>query len=89
MAVDISQVNKSESPAECLYAITFTLISGTGITMKIFKFFARSKENMTATGIKLALNSSFLDPWHFGMNPDPRIRAYDYWIRIRRRILVF
>jgi hypothetical protein len=28
MQVDISQVNKSESAAECLYAITFTLISG-------------------------------------------------------------
>jgi hypothetical protein len=36
MAVDISQVNKSESPAECLYAITFTLISGTRITTKSF-----------------------------------------------------
>ena len=33
MQVDISQVNKSESPAECLYAITFTLISGTVYTV--------------------------------------------------------
>jgi hypothetical protein len=47
MAVDISQVNKSESPAECLYAITFTLISGTGITTKNFQIFRKqkSKEN--------------------------------------------
>ena len=28
MQVDLSQVSKSESPNECLYAITFTLISG-------------------------------------------------------------
>lgn len=28
MQVDLSQVSKSESPSECLYAITFTLISG-------------------------------------------------------------
>ena len=28
MQVDISAVNKSESTADCLYAITFTLISG-------------------------------------------------------------
>ncbi len=23
------------------------------------------------------------DPWHFGVDPDPRIHASDYWIRIR------
>ena len=28
MQVDLSQVSKSEAPTECLYAITFTLISG-------------------------------------------------------------
>jgi len=28
MQVDLSQVSKSETPSECLYAITFTLISG-------------------------------------------------------------
>ncbi len=27
------------------------------------------------------------DPWHFGMDPDPRIRTYD--LRIRLRILLF
>ncbi len=30
--------------------------------------------------------TSFADPWHFGLNPDPdldpRIHAYDKWIRI-------
>jgi hypothetical protein len=52
MAVDISQVNKSESPAECLYAITFTLISGTGITTNILDFSQMRKEKMTATAIR-------------------------------------
>ena len=28
MQVDLSQVSKSEAPTDCLYAITFTLISG-------------------------------------------------------------
>ncbi len=23
------------------------------------------------------------DPWHFGVDPDPRIHASDQWIRIR------
>ncbi len=31
--------------------------------------------------------SSVPDPWHFGVDPDPRIYASDWWIRIRIRIL--
>ncbi len=27
--------------------------------------------------------SSVPDPWHFGLDPDPRIHASDWWIRIR------
>ncbi len=26
--------------------------------------------------------TSVVDPWHFGTDPDPRIRASDQWIRI-------
>jgi hypothetical protein len=32
-------------------------------------------------------HSSVVDPWYFGTDPDPRIRASDQWIRIR--ILLF
>ncbi len=28
------------------------------------------------------------DPWHFGVDPDPRIHAFDKWIRIRVRIRI-
>ncbi len=31
--------------------------------------------------------SSVPDPWHFGVDPDPRIHASDQWIRILIRIL--
>ncbi len=32
-----------------------------------------------------------MDPWHFGVDPDPdpRIHAFNEWIRIRIRILLF
>ncbi len=35
--------------------------------------------------------SSVADPWHFGVDsdPDPRIHASDWWIRMRIRILIF
>ncbi len=32
---------------------------------------------------------SVADPWHFGVYPDPRIHAFDLWIRIRIRIFLF
>ncbi len=40
---------------------------------------------------ELILLRSVVDPWHFGtdLDPDPRIRASDQWIRIRLRILLF
>ncbi len=31
---------------------------------------------------------SVADPWHFGVDPDPRIHASDLWIRIRIRIRI-
>ena len=33
--------------------------------------------------------NSVVNLWHFGADPDPRIRASDQWIRIRGRILLF
>ncbi len=60
MAVDISQVNKSESPAECLYAITFTLISGTRITTKFFRFFASREEKRLRREYKVKTFVSYL-----------------------------
>ncbi len=37
----------------------------------------------------LQITASVVDPWHFGTDPDPRIRASGQWIRIRLRILLF
>ncbi len=34
------------------------------------------------------LCDSVADPCHFGVDPDPRIHASDYWIRIRIRIRI-
>jgi hypothetical protein len=32
---------------------------------------------------------AFLYVWHFGVDPDPRIHASEYWIRIWTLILLF
>ncbi len=37
---------------------------------------------------KWFLSSSVADPWHFGVDPDPRIHASDWWIQIRIRIRI-
>ncbi len=42
--------------------------------------------------IRLSQNASHCtsvaDPWHFGVDPDPRIHASDYWIRIQIRMQI-
>jgi hypothetical protein len=35
------------------------------------------------TYIIIFVSSSVVDPWHFGVDPDPEIHASDKWIRIR------
>ncbi len=37
---------------------------------------------------KTNTRTSVADPWHFGVDPDPRIHASDKWIRIRIRIRI-
>ncbi len=37
---------------------------------------------------RYVLETSVADPWHFGVDPDPRIHASDKWIRIRMRIWI-
>ncbi len=34
------------------------------------------------------VTGSVADPWPFGVNPDPRIHASDYWVRNRIRIQI-
>ncbi len=36
----------------------------------------------------LRVKINVADPWHFGVDPDPRIHASDLWIRIRIRIRI-
>ncbi len=39
--------------------------------------------------ISFILNQYVVDPWHFGTDPDPRIRTPVLWVRIRIRIVPF
>ncbi len=39
--------------------------------------------------LHLVLNFNVVNLWHFGTDPDPRIRTTDLWIRIRIHILLF
>jgi hypothetical protein len=46
------------------------------------------KISLAGQALRIHFNvvTSVGDPWHFGADPDPRIRTSDFWIRIQLRI---
>ncbi len=55
----------------------------------VHRFLLLLKTDMTGLHRWIGLGyDSVADPWHFGTDPDPRIRTYDNRIRIRFRLLL-